>query len=298
MTDNALMTISQEELDAFAAEMGASAEDLSGGGGSFLPAFKVWSEDDDEAEDAPRLKGKLYLTGQEENVFADIKTVRFRPLTHTFQWRKWDKENQVVSNKTVLIYSFKEEAQDEKGTVRCGKPPSKELKDNKALQELYKDITTFRIIQGYVSYTGKTKEGKTVEVKDVLASINAKGASFNQFDEEYIKLLPAKSNLWDFETGITLSKEKNVSVTYWVMHYVPDFATKKAVTIQVFNDMKELKSRIEATNKAIRKKYFDAVNSRSSTDAGMDAINSVVSGRPGKPGLDDFDSLNDDDIPF
>jgi hypothetical protein len=294
---NELATISQEELDALAADMGASSEDLAGGGGSFLPAFKVWQEDDSEEDGAPRLKGKLYITGQDPFVYADNKTVvTFRPLTQTFQYRQWDDDNKINVNKTRLIYSFKDEARDEKGTLRCGKPPSKDLKDNKELQKKYEDIKTFRILQGYVSYVGKTAEGDVVEVKDVLVSINSKGASFNAFDEEVIKKMPDKSSLWDFASTITTSKEKKGTVTYWVLHYEPDFSVKLPLTIETFNTIKDLKEKIEATNKAIDKKYYEAKSGAGVDRAAEEAIKGVSSGRPGaNRGLAaDFD----DDIPF
>lgn len=294
-----LSVVTQEQLDALAALMGASQEDLTGGGGNFLPQLKVWMEDDGEEDDAPRLKGKLHITGQDPIVYAKPGTVRFRALTQTFQWTQYDKEKEATVNRTRLIFNFKEEARDENGTFRCGKPPSKELKDNKALQEKYKDITTYRRLQGLVSYVGTTADGTEVEVKDVLVVINAKGASFSQFDEEVIKQMPAKTNLWDFESVITLTKEKNGSVTYWVMHYEPDFNKKLKVTPDLFVTLTELKESIDKFNKEVDTKFYNAINNRD-TDAQAIAALKTVEGKSSRPGkfssLDD--DLNDSDIPF
>lgn len=295
-----IAVLSQAELDllnSLAAEMGASQEELTGGSGSFLPALKVWMEDDSEEDGAPRLKGKLYVTGQDPIVYVDPKNPpKFRALTQTFQWRQWDDANKVNVNKTRLLYSFKEEARDEKGTIRCGKPPSKDLKDNKELQKKYEDIKTFRILQGLISYVGKTADGTEVEVKDLLISIQAKGASFNAFDEEVVKQIPDKFNLWDFESYITTTREKNGTVTYWVMHYEPDFNTKLPMTLTVLNTISDLKNKIDATNKAIDTKYYDAINGRDKDQGAIDALKTVSGGRPGK-----FNALDDDmsdDIPF
>ena len=292
---NEITVINQDELNALIADLGSSAEDLQGGGGSFLPQLKVWMEDDDDDDNAPRLKGKLFITGQEPLVYAKPGTVRFRALTQTFQWTQYDKESNKTVNRTRLLSSFKEEARDEKGTLRCGKPPSKELRDNKALQEKYKDITTFRRLQGYVSYVGTTADGEEVEVNNVLVSINAKGASYSAFEDEVISNMPAKMRLFDFESAITLSKEKNGSVTYWVMHYEPDFAKTIPLDVPTFNTLKELKEGIDAFNKEVDKKYYEAVHNRDKGDNAIDALK-TVSGRPGKLNTlaDDFD----DDIPF
>ena len=292
-----IAVISQEELNALALEMGASAEDLQGGGGTFLPQFKVWTDDDEDDDNAPRLKGKLYITGQEPLVYAKPNTVRFRALTHTFQWTDYDNDAKKTVNRTRLISSFKEEARDEKGTLRCGKPPSKELRDNEALKKKFESVTTYRRLQGYVSYVGTTADGKEVEVKDVLVSINAKGASFTAFDEQVIRNMPPKTMLWDFESSITLNKEKNGSVTYWVMQYEPDFANKLPMTVDVFNTVKELKANIDAFNKEVDTKYYDAISNRDRSESAIDALKTVSGmARPAKGGTldDDFE----DDIPF
>jgi hypothetical protein len=289
-----LALVNESDLLALAAEMGASQEDLNGGG-DYIPALKVWLEEDGDEEDAPRLKGKMYVEGMDELVFAKPGTVRFRPLTHTFQWTQWDDVAKKVTNRTRLIFSFKEEARDEKGTVRCGKPPSKEIRENPALKDKYDDITTYRRVQGLVSYTGITKTGEEREVKDVVCGINAKGASFTQFDEEYVKKMPAKSNLWDFEAEITLSKEKNGSVTYYVPHYNVDWSNKLRLTVPVFDTIKGLKDRIDQINKGVDQKYYDALHSGKEDTAAIEALKDVSKGRPAKGGA----SLEDDlDIPF
>lgn len=291
-----LSVINQDELNALIADLGTSSEDLQGGGGNFLPQLKVWMEDDSEEDGAPRLKGKLYITNQEPLVYAKPGTVKFRALTQTFQYTKYDKEAQKTVNRTRLMNSFKDEARDEMGTLRCGKPPSKDLRDNKALQELYKDVTTYRRLQGYVSYVGTTADGEEVKVDNVLVTINAKGASFSTFEEEVIRNMPPKTNLFEFSSDITLTREKNGSVTYWVMHYAPDFANKIALDLETFNTLKELKAGIDNFNKEVDKKYYEAVHNRTEDDAAINALK-TVSGRPGKLNTlaDDFD---DDDIPF
>lgn len=264
--------LSSEEIAALAYSLGASSDDLQGGGGNFLPALKVWLEEDGDDDDAPRLKGKMYVTDQEPLVFAKPGTVRFRPLTHAYQWTKWDDAAKKTVNRTRLIFSFREEARDELGTLKCGKPLSRELRDNPNLAKLYEDITTWRRVQGLVSYTGVTADGKEVEVENLLVGLNLKGANFSPFDDEFIRVMPRGTNLWDFETKIDLTREKNGSVTYYVMHFEPDFSNPVPLTVEVFDTIKALKADIDEINKEIDKKYYDALNRKSSDDDVAEAV--------------------------
>lgn len=293
MSDNELMIVDQAAIDALADEMGASAEGLQGGG-NYLPSLKVWGKDDGEEEDAPRLKGKMVVHNvpdYEEPVFVVAGTITFRPLTQVFQYTHWDDDNKKTINRSRLAYNFKEEFRDEKGTVRCGKPPSKDLKDNKALQKQWEDVKVFRRVQGLLSFTGylASAPNDKFEVVDLLSVINSKGAGFLEFDTEYTKLLPPKSNMWDWSMKISTTRHVNGQVTYWVFHYEPDFTNKLKLTPEIFQTINGLKNQIAELNKAIDKKYYDAINGRTSDDDAIAAIKTVGGS------LDDDMS---DDIPF
>lgn len=291
MSDNELMIVDEAALAVLADELGVNAEDLQGGG-KYLPSLRVWGKDDAEEEDAPRLKGKMYVTGIEgydEPIFVVPNTITFRPLTQTFQWTQYDKEQKKTVNRTRLIPNFNEEARDEKGTIRCGKPPSKDLKDNKALQKLYEDITLYRRLQGILNFTGKTAAGKEVKVENLLSSINLKGANFLPFDEEFAKKLPAKSRLWDWVTSISTTRHVNGQVTYWVFHFDCDFKEKEKVTPELFQSLIYLQGQINDMNKAIDKSYYDAINNKQSSEDAISALKTVNSS---------LQSDMDDDIPF
>lgn len=293
MSDNELMIVSDAEIAALAGEMGASAEDLQGGG-NYLPSLKVWGKDDGEEEDAPRLKGKmvvLNVPGYEEPVFVIPGTISFRPLTQVFQYTHWDDENKKTINRTRLAFSFKEEFRDEKGTVRCGKPASKDLKDNKALQKQWEDVKVFRRVQGLLTFTGYLASDvkNTFTVTDLLSVINSKGANFLEFDDEFVKKLPPKSFLWDWSAKISTTRHVNGQVTYWCFHYEPDFTNKLKLTRPIMDTISGLKNQIEDLNTAIDKKYYDAINGRTSEDDAIGALKTVGSQ------LDDDMS---DDIPF
>ena len=276
---NELEIISQEDLAALAHEMGASAEELQGGG-SFLPAVKVWLEDDAEADDAPRLKGKLYVTQQETTVFAQPGTVVFRPLTHVYQWTHFDPAAKKTINRTRMIFSFKEEARDERGTLRCGKPTAKVLRDNPDLAKRYEDVTTYRRVQGLISYRGIDDKGNQHEVKDLLVSISFKGSNFNSFQDDFIKSMPSGSNIWDWKTGVSLSREKNGSVTYYVFHFDPDFTNRVPMDRKVYDTIVGLNETIKSFNDDIDKKYYSALHDSTQYDAADAALAGAGSSLP------------------
>jgi hypothetical protein len=272
----------------FARQMGATSEDLTGGG-DFVPTLKINYED--ETEDGKEIKkGTFYIQGGEVPIYAKDVT-SFRPVLQHFQWTKWDDIAKKVANRTRFISTFKEEARDEEGTVRCGKPPSKELKANPALAKKYEDVTCYRTLHGFATLTGVTPDGETHTVENAVVSMRLKGSNFAQFEEEFIRSMPKGSNIWDFPIELTASKEKNGASTYWVIHFNPDFTKKNPnLTRDQMGVIIGLRDRIEQQNKDVDQKYYDALAAKSKDDADIKLVNSI-----GSKSLDD--DMNDD-IPF
>lgn len=292
MTTTDIALINADEYAALVAASGASAEDLSGGGGDYLPQLKVNYQDEDS--NGKELKvGYFVVTGQDPAVYA--KNVTIRPLTHNFQWTQYDKEEEKVVNRTRFVKNFREEARDEKGLIRCGKPASKILKESPELAKQYSDVTLYRNIDVLVSYTGEDADGNTNEVKDLLATMRLKGANFSPFQDEYIDNMPKNTMLWDFPIRLSVTKHKQDPksvVSYYVIHFEADFTNRLPMTVDVFETVKALNGRIESFNKEVDKKYYAVIDERSKSEAALKALD--VS--PAKDLLDDFKS--DDDIPF
>jgi hypothetical protein len=279
---NDLAIISQEEIDALAKRAG-TVQTV----GDYIPQLKVNYDDEDEDGNELR-KGEFFVTGQDKVAYA--KSVVFRPLTHHFQWTKYDKVSEKVTNRTRLIPNFREEPRDETGTVRCGKPPSKDLKANPALAAKYDDITCYRQVQGLVSYKGKTATGEEVEVKDLEVSLRLKGANFSPFEEDYFSKL-GNNKLWDFEIPLYTDKAKNGASTYFVIRFdKADFGKRLQMSAPVFKTALALQDRVDVINKEVDTKYYDAVHSRTRDDDAISQLKTVG----GKSLNDDFD----DDIPF
>ncbi len=279
--------VNQEELDAFAARTGATAEQLTGGG-DFLPNLKVNYQDEDANGKAIK-PGLLFVTNQDIPVYAESVTIR--PLLHGYQWTQWDDKEKKTVNKTIFVGSFQEEARDEKGTVRCGKPTGKFLRDNPDQKDKYEDITLYRTIHALVSYDGKDADGNEHSVVNLPVVMRLKGDNFMPFGEEYIDNLPKGSRLWDFESVLTVEKRKQGTVNFWVIHYDTDFTKRLPLTVEVFDTMKAMQSRLDKVNKDINTKYYSVLKTRAMDDAGINVLDIT-------PNSLDDDFTKDDDIPF
>jgi hypothetical protein len=282
-----LTLINQQELDAFIAATRASQEDLSGGG-DFLPQLKVNYQDEIEWNGAKKeIKPGLFtLSNQEVPSFA--KNVVFRPLLHTYQYIKYNKEEDKVVCRSILFNDFTDEPRDEDGTLRCGKPPSKVLRDNPALKKQYEDTNLYRSVDGLVSYEGTDPDGNKVSVNNVLCTFRGKGSNFSPFNDEYIKLMPRGSVLWDYALVLSVTKHKQdpkSAVSYYVVHFDANFSDKLPFNVELFDTVKELKRRIDETNKEIDKKYYAAFEAAKDSKI-IDVAASLV------------EDLQDDEIPF
>src|SRR5260221_1928176 len=66
------------------------------------------------------------ITQEGVTIFGKIP-VLFRPFMNTFQYAQYDNTAKSYVNRTVIVKSFNEEMLDEKGGVKCGRIPPKEL---------------------------------------------------------------------------------------------------------------------------------------------------------------------------
>lgn len=296
-TDNLPSTINQEELAAFIAANRISQEDLNGGGGDFLPQLKANYADEEEI-DGQKYELKLgYFvvnTPDHGNVYA--KNVNFRPLLHNYQYIDYDREKEEVVCRTILFNDFKDEPRDEHGTLRCGKPQSKLLKDNAALKKQWEHVNLYRSVDGLVNYTGTTADGKEVKVENLLVTFRGKGSNFSPFQDEYTSVMPKGALLWDYDLKLSTTKHKQDPksiVSYYIVHFEADFSKKLPFTVTEFETVKALQARIEATNKEIDTKYYTALETRNKTDAAVKALDITPTGS-----LSDDFGTQDDDLPF
>ena len=266
---NELVALNQAEIDQLAIRAGA---DPNANRGPMLPILKVNTDDEDEAGNLlPR--GQMFVQNGEQVAFA--KEVTIRPLTMHYQYQHYDPDANKMANKTVLTTSFNEEFVDEKGGTRCGRPESKvykKLDDDE--KKRYKDISCTRQLGVLVFYEGTDAEGNKVKVENQPAFMRLKGSNFMPFDEEFAKSVPKGRKMWDYRVTVSLDKQKNGSVTYYIMHFAPDWNNPVPLDQPTFETMKYFLEMVDKENRSVREKYNEALRQKGVDDDVYDSIGS------------------------
>ena len=264
------LAVNGQQLAALAAEMGASNDNTPSATNAMrLPELKINSQiDDDAGNSLPQ--GSFYIKGLEKTAY--METATLRPTANHFQYLHYDSKQKKLASKSKIIASFREEAIDTNGTVRCGKPVSSQLRDNPELKERYQDITCFRQVRGLVSGKGKTVDGETVEIVDQPVILMLKGTNFNGFEDNVIKVLPQGRNLWDFNVKLTSKRHKNGSVRWFTFEYEPDFKNPLAMDDNLVKQVTTMAEGIRSENARIQKAYDAALSNQTLDQAAIDAI--------------------------
>ena len=264
------MSNTSQDIAALAAQMGAKVANSSSANSSRLPQLTINSQvDDDDGNPIPR--GAFTIKGTEVAAYAE--TAMFRPLSHHFQYLHWDNVQKKLVNKSKIIASFGEEPIDMNGTLRCGKPISSQLRDMPPEQrEKYAGITCFRQVRGLVSGEAKTATGEKVTWDNEPVILMLKGTNFNPFDDEFIKVVPANRNLWDYQCELSSKRHKNGSVTWFTFQFKPDLKNPLGLDDKVVETIQVIADSIKSENNRIKKAYDAAVASQSLDRQALDAI--------------------------
>jgi len=269
---NELTTVSKSEQNELAAAMGMGGT-TNASSGDRLAELKInYMEENDQGQDLPR--GQFYIKGSEdEPVYA--KSVNFRPLSQLFQWLHYDAEENKLVNKTLMIPMLFQESRDMKGTVRCGKPASKVLKEmTKEEQSRYKDIKCFRQVRGLVSYEGKNASGDKVTIENQPVVLMLKGSNFNPFEDEFLKKLPRGRQMHEYNVKIGTTKTRgDAGNVWWVMKYEADITNTLGMDDQVFETVKVMHDMVKRENETIQSAHDKALRNDQLSD---DAIGAII----------------------
>lgn len=260
-----LTTIEQNNLQDLTSQLGA------GGQGSvniIMPELKI-NYDDDEG----LTLGSIFVKEDKNDTnFFYTKTVTFRPISQMHQYSIYSATENKVTCKSRLISDFFEEAKDTKGTLRCGKPTSREMREMPEDQrKKFSDIKNQRQLRGLVSFTGKNVQGeeKTYENYPVLIRLNgqnnyqvdkAADKIFAPFEQQYLKKVPRGSSMWNFNVNITTEKRKNaLKKSYFTYEYEPDFKNQLPMEKDLYDTIMMIKEIIDGENNYVDSQYYKAL---------------------------------------
>ncbi len=221
-----------------------------------LPQLKINPKKKDK-QNRRVSEGHFFVQGIEsQNELVYAESINLRVLSQLFQWIYYDPEQNKVANKTILIPNFGHEPRDMKGTLRCGKPTSKDLRElPKAAQAKYSDIRCFRQLRGLVSYSGVTADKEKVTLENVPCILLLKGSNFNPFNDDVEKTMPKGKQFYDYNIKVTAEERENGSVTYYVMRFNPEYAAPLTLDEPVINTMMHFAKMVADENKKIESAY-------------------------------------------
>ena len=224
----------------------------------------------------------MYLENQDDPIYSD--SISIRVLSQKFQWLEYDPEKEITRNKTILVNRLSDEARDQLGSVRCGKPVSKVLRAMpEDEQKKFQNIKCQRQLRCLVSYTGKTADGESHSVENIPALFVLRGSNFMGFEDEVIKKMPRSRNFYEFNIEVSYEEMKTGTVYYPVYHFNPDLANLIPLDEETVETMQVFAEQIKQENDQIERAHRNAMEKRNLSDDAADAIEGVA-----------YESLDDD----
>lgn len=251
------------ELNAI---LGLNDAPAQGGGQATnrLPELKFnYQRKDKEGRSIKDKIGHLYVKGMGQEVYAE--KVKIRVLSQVYQWIDFDEELMRPRNKTIMIPRFSMEPIDEKGTIRCGKPTSREMADwSKEEKAKFGSINLFRQLRGLVSYTGVTADGDEVTIENQPMILMNKRGNYMAFEDQVVKKVNGR-DFKDFWIDVSGIEQEMGSVVYYTFDYKPDLRNPVGLDEDTYQTMLHFADMISQENDQIKQKYNASLG-------GMDAI--------------------------
>ena len=258
--------------DQLMAAMGVQGEQQATG--NRLPLLKVnYQDEDDEGNELK--KGIFALALPSGTVYG--KDVKIRVFSDYMQYLDYDPTENAVVNKTI-IHRVGDEPIDETGGIRCGKPTSKELRDQPDdVKAKYKDITCFRYLYAKVTMAdAQTGAGESVSVVDEPVLLRLKGASFLSFSQDVIE--PCRNQKIKFmqvESKLVTTRQKNGSVTYFITNFEPDFSNVLDISTDDLQFMSKVLETVNAENKQVIEKHNAALYGKQADSNDSELVSEV-----------------------
>ena len=237
MTNNEISNIdglSQEQIMSMIGQEKSST-------GNFLQKLAInrFPENDDVAE-VPVGSYGVYVPELDSMAYG--KPVTFRPFMNAYQYMKYDADKNEYSNRSIIFKSWKDEAIDIQGGVRCGKIPAKELanlSDEERMKQ--KAIKCYRLVYGLVSFKGTLPGGADAEVTSLPVLWKVTGSNFKPVGEAIESLRRRGKVMFNHTLTLKSKKKKAGSNVFYVSDISVDadevqFSDKEKEILLAFQD--------------------------------------------------------------
>lgn len=185
-------------------------------GGSSLSRLSI--NYDTEDADGNLIKRGLYKVDSPKHGIIYAEKVLFRPFLNTFQYNKYDEENEENNYKSVMFTSWSDAKPDTNGTDACGSVP-KALRENlDPASKIEQDkITCYRNVFGLVTIKGKNSKGEEKSLTNEPVLYRVRGVNFLPIGDQLKSL--SKRNKIMYNTVLEFDgteKHTKGSVSYFI----------------------------------------------------------------------------------
>jgi len=238
--------------------MQAIGQDDGSSTGVNIPRLAInRTPEDDDGNQLP--VGHFYTYDPEigQNVFG--KPITLRPFLSAMQYMHYDTEKGEYINRSIIFKSWKEEAIDMLGGIKCGKISFKERSNlNQEQFEKQRTIRCYKLVYGLLSFTnGKTAQGKAHNLKNLPVLYRVTGTSFSPVSVALNELRERNKFMFNCTFSLDTMRKKKGSNVF----YVPKIAVNADANLQLSDTDKETLNRFQESINDENKEVIDAYNS-------------------------------------
>jgi len=227
--------------------------------GFSLPVLKV-----SYASSPDPHRGQMTVNHNGKDLFA--KTVWFRPLVNTFKWQHFDFDTNQMMVETIEVRNlFEDEPIDTKGTLRCGKPPSKGMSDEQ--RNKWKHISYSRILRGLVDIGDE---------KNIPCIMFLKGGNRDRIWDQYISKISRETHIRTHKVEISVERQKKGAIEYFTLNFSPDLSKVLPVDQPTIDTWKIMQNQIDEKNAIVREKYTKALKENNLDTASIDVLKNAL----------------------
>jgi hypothetical protein len=255
-----------------------------------IPFLKINGSDEEEGVNAP--KGTFTYDDGERILYAN--EVVIRSFVKAYQYRLFDPANKESTDSSIIGLSFKDEFRSASGRIACGRMSKKAFEaigENATTQQKYFQekakckLLVFGVVSGEFTDLDTKKK---VEVKDQLFSWVVSQSGFVDIDGTIKGIGKERRPIPLTPIRLSLKKEKNGSVTYFipVPHVINE--TVALVADRDAEYLAKVKNFITETNQSINAKYNEAIKLRAENEnfaevTTIDGTAKVIDDTPNDP---------------